>query len=44
MGFASHVADVANFISECKSGGQRPEQVRVVEREQVEQALYSLWL
>lgn len=44
MGFASRVADVANFISECESGGQRLEQVLVVEREQVEQALYSLWL
>ncbi len=43
-GYASRVADVANFISECESSGQRPERVRVVEREQVEQALHSLWL
>ena len=43
-GYASRVADVASFISECESGGQRPERVRVVEREQVEQALHSLWL
>ena len=43
-GYASRVADVASFIVECESSGQRPEQVRVLEREQVEQALHSLWL
>ncbi len=43
-GYASRVADVANFISECESCGERPERVRVVEREQVGQALHSLWL
>ena len=43
-GYASRVADVANFISEYERGGLRPEHARVVEREQVEQALHSLWL
>ena len=43
-GYASRVVDVANFLSECKSDGTRPERVGVVKREQVEQALHSLWL
>ncbi|GAC1426538.1 MAG: type I glyceraldehyde-3-phosphate dehydrogenase [Ktedonobacteraceae bacterium] len=43
-GYASRVVDVANFLSECKSDGTRPDRVRVVKREQVEQALHSLWL
>jgi glyceraldehyde 3-phosphate dehydrogenase len=43
-GYASRVADLASFINECESGGQRPEKVRVVERKRVEQALHSLWL
>jgi len=43
-GYASRVADVASFISECEQSGLRPERVRVVEREQVELALNSLWL
>jgi glyceraldehyde 3-phosphate dehydrogenase len=43
-GYASRVADLARFISECKSNGQRPARVRVVERDQIEQALHSLWL
>jgi len=43
-GYASRVVDVANFLSECKSDGTRPEHVRVVGREQVEEALHSLWL
>lgn len=43
-GYASRVADLAHFISECEDDGPRPARVRVVEREQVEQALHSLWL
>jgi glyceraldehyde 3-phosphate dehydrogenase (phosphorylating) len=43
-GYASRIADLASFISECESSGQRPERVRIVERERVEQALHSLWL
>jgi len=43
-GYASRVADLASFISECESSGLRPERVRVVERKRVEQALNSLWL
>lgn len=43
-GYASRVVDVANFLSECNSNGTSPERVRVVKREQVEQALHSLWL
>jgi len=43
-GYASRVADVASFISECEQSGLRPERVQVVEREQVELALNSLWL
>lgn len=43
-GYASRVVDVANYLSECNSEGTRPERVRVVRREQVEQALHSLWL
>lgn len=43
-GYASRVADVASFISEYDQSGLRPERVRVVEREQVEKALHSLWL
>ncbi len=38
-GYASRVADLASFISECERSGQRPERVRVVEREQIERAL-----
>jgi glyceraldehyde 3-phosphate dehydrogenase len=41
-GYASRVADVASFISECEQSGLRPERARFVEREQVEQALYGL--
>lgn len=43
-GYASRVADLASFISEFESSGQRPERVRTVERKRVEQALHSLWL
>lgn len=43
-GYASRVADLASFISECESSGQRPERVRTIERKRVEQALHSLWL
>jgi len=43
-GYASRVADLASFISECESSGQRPERVGAVERKRVEQALHSLWL
>ncbi len=43
-GYASRVADLASFISECGRTGPRPERVRVVRREQVEQAIHSLWL
>lgn len=43
-GYASRVVDLARYISECEHNAQRPERVRVVEREQVEQALHSLWL
>jgi glyceraldehyde 3-phosphate dehydrogenase len=43
-GYASRVGDLASFISECESGGQRPERVLVVERKRVEQALHSIWL
>lgn len=43
-GYASRAVDVANFLSECKSDGTRPERVRVVRHEQVEQTLHSLWL
>jgi glyceraldehyde 3-phosphate dehydrogenase len=43
-GYACRVAELARFISECESGGQRPERVRVVERKRMEQALHSLWL
>ncbi|HET8851043.1 MAG TPA: hypothetical protein VFN02_00810, partial [Ktedonobacteraceae bacterium] len=43
-GYASRVADLASFISEFESSGQRPERMRVVERKRVEQALHSLWL
>ena len=38
-GYASRVADLASFISECDRSGLRPEHVRVVEREQIERAL-----
>jgi hypothetical protein len=38
-GFASRVADLANFISECEHSGQRLERVRVVERERIELTL-----
>jgi glyceraldehyde 3-phosphate dehydrogenase len=43
-GYASRVADVANFINECEHNRVRPERVRTVRREQVEQAIHSLWL
>jgi glyceraldehyde 3-phosphate dehydrogenase len=43
-GYASRIADLAHFLNECEPGGQRPQQVRIVEREKLEQALYSLWL
>ena len=43
-GYASRVADVARYVSECEQGSLRPERVRVVEREQVEHALQGLWL
>ncbi len=43
-GYASRVADVASFISACERSGLRPERVQVLEREQVELALNSLWL
>ena len=39
-GYASRVADLASFISECERSGCRPERVRVVERDQIEQAVY----
>jgi glyceraldehyde 3-phosphate dehydrogenase (phosphorylating) len=42
-GYASRIADLASFISECERSGPRPERVRVVEREQIERALHSLW-
>ena len=38
-GYASRVADLASFISECERRGYRLERVRVVEREQIERAL-----
>jgi glyceraldehyde 3-phosphate dehydrogenase len=38
-GYASRVADLANFISECEHSGQRLERVRVVEREYIERTL-----
>ena len=38
-GYASRIADLANFISECEHSGQRLKRVRVVEREYIEQAL-----
>jgi glyceraldehyde 3-phosphate dehydrogenase len=38
-GYASRVADLASFISECERSGQRPERVRVVEREYIERTL-----
>jgi hypothetical protein len=38
-GYASRVADLANFISECERSGHRLERVRVVEREYIERAL-----
>jgi hypothetical protein len=38
-GYASRVADLANFISECEHSGQRLERVRVVEREHIERTL-----
>ncbi len=43
-GYASRVADVASFINECEREVVRPDRVLVVEREQVEKALHSLWL
>jgi glyceraldehyde 3-phosphate dehydrogenase len=38
-GYASRVADVASFVSECERKGRRPERVRVVEREHIERAI-----
>ncbi|HXZ04568.1 MAG TPA: type I glyceraldehyde-3-phosphate dehydrogenase [Ktedonobacteraceae bacterium] len=38
-GYASRVADLANFISECEQSGKRLDRVRVVERENIERAL-----
>jgi len=43
-GYASRVADMASFISECEQNGPSPTRVHVAEREQVEKALQSLWL
>lgn len=43
-GYASRVVDVASFINECEREGIHPDRVRIVEREQVEKALHSLWL
>ena len=43
-GYASRVVDVASYISDCGQDAVRPVQVRVVRRDQVEQALHSLWL
>ena len=43
-GYASRVTDIAHYINECKYNGKRPERVSVVERDQVEQAIHSLWL
>ncbi|GAC1347068.1 MAG: type I glyceraldehyde-3-phosphate dehydrogenase [Ktedonobacteraceae bacterium] len=42
-GYASRVADLASFISECEcvNDEHRPKRVRVVEREHNEQALYT---
>ena len=38
-GYASRIADLANFISECEQSGQRLKRVRVVERDYLERAL-----
>jgi glyceraldehyde 3-phosphate dehydrogenase len=38
-GYASRIADLANFISECERSGQRLDRVGVVEREYIERAL-----
>jgi glyceraldehyde 3-phosphate dehydrogenase len=38
-GYASRIADLASYISECERCDQRPERVRVVARENVERAL-----
>ena len=43
-GYASRVVDVASFICACERDAVRPDRVRVVKREEVEQALHSLWL
>jgi glyceraldehyde 3-phosphate dehydrogenase len=41
-GYASRVADLAHFISECERDGRYPEHVRSVVREQAMQASHSL--
>jgi glyceraldehyde 3-phosphate dehydrogenase len=38
-GYASRVADLASYISDCEGAGPRPERVRVVERERIERTL-----
>jgi glyceraldehyde 3-phosphate dehydrogenase len=43
-GYASRVADVASFITECEHKGAHLNGLHVVKREQVEKALRSLWL
>jgi glyceraldehyde 3-phosphate dehydrogenase len=41
-GYASRVADLAAFISECELAEPRPQRVHVVERERMEQALRTV--
>jgi glyceraldehyde 3-phosphate dehydrogenase len=44
-GYASRIADLAHFISECDTCGQRPERIRAVEHKRVEQPVGGrLWL
>ncbi len=38
-GYASRIADLTNFISECEGSGQRLKRIRLVEREYIERAL-----
>ncbi len=38
-GYASRVADLASFISECEHSRPRPQRVHIVEREQIERVL-----
>jgi hypothetical protein len=38
-GYASRIADLANFISECEHSGQRLKRVGLVDREYIERAL-----